>query len=310
MTKSQHHIPGTPAKPLIKSVAMTLWALASVSCGKYDIVGMFAQQSASSEERFAQSLEYNRIVGGIEIKTAGDEYGICVFTDSHTEESNHAAITSLDSLTALSLRHQDSLTAVICLGDMINGMGSWDCFQQHIAPLSGAMPFFTTAGNHDLFFGQWDEYRERFGTSTYTITVLTPGHCDLLIILDSGNATLGKSQREWLETTLQNATAIIDHDASDYRHIIVFTHTNFFKTDTKPSLSAEYALEEKYDLMDTFSRYGVELVLSGHSHRQSITTFRSVRYATLGALKDGSCATLDISSNIRIHNLNINPAEE
>lgn len=314
------------------AVALSCFA---VSCGKYDISGMFASKSASSDERFAQSVEYNKEVGNIEIKAASDEYGICVFSDAHIEAGNQAAIAHLDSLAAQCLRGwvktdegayvgDDSksasgkvnltkgvpgeFTAVISLGDMISGTGNWDCFEQHISPVSEALPFFTTAGNHELNFGQWNEYHKRFGSSTYTVTVRTPEHCDLFIILDSGDATLGKDQRAWLEATLQSATAITDNGSSNYRNIAVFTHTNFFSQSAKPGISAKYALEETYDLTDTFSRYGVNLVLTGHSHRQHEVYFRGSSYYTTAALQDGSYIVLDIGAVISIHSQNTDDA--
>lgn len=325
MIKGNRHI------NLFASVAAA--AVASclmVSCGKHDVAGMFVSPT-SPDERFAQSVEFNREIGSIEIKAADDEYGVCVFSDAHIEADNPTAITLLDSLAAMCLKGWEKenteeysnskvtssmvnltkgepgqFTAVVCLGDMINGTGNWDCFEKHISPVCLALPFFTTVGNHELFFGQWNEFYRRFGSSSFTVTVHTPKHCDLFIVLDSGSATLGENQRAWLETTLQNATAIKDNDSSDYRHIAVFTHTNFFRQSAKPDINSEYALEETYDLTDTFSRYGVELVLTGHSHKQNEAFFRGTDYYTVPALQDGCYTVLDIGNSIRIRSHGLN----
>lgn len=324
MKKSNRHID-------ICAYAAAVTSLLMVSCGKHDVAGMFVSPT-SPDERFAQSAELNKEIGSIEIMAADDEYGVCVFSDAHIDTDNQASITHLDSLSALCLNGWEKenaeesrgskvtsgtanliksepgqFTAVVCLGDMINGTGNWDCFEQHISPVCRALPFFTTAGNHELFFGQWKEYYKRFGSSSFTITVHTPKHRDLFIVLDSSSATLGKKQRDWLETTLQSATAIKNNDSGDYRHITVFTHTNFFKQSIKPDICSEYALEETYDLTDTFSRYGVKLVLTGHSHTQQEVFFRGTRYYTVEALEDGFCTILDIGGNIRIlsHNFNL-----
>ena len=71
-----------------------------------------------------------------------------------------------------------------------------------------------------------------------------------------------------------------------YRHIIVFTHTHFFKVDASQGHTSNFALEETYDLCDLFSRYGVELVLQGHDHCRDQHYFKGVQFLIVDALED------------------------
>ncbi|MBO7460272.1 MAG: hypothetical protein J6T53_05165, partial [Bacteroidales bacterium] len=106
------------------------------------------------------------------------------------------------------------------------------------------------------------------------------GFKDLYISIDSGNGTLGYDQRRWLENVLK------DKQNQGYRHIIVFTHTHFFKKDTSQGHTSNFNLEETYDLLDLFDRYDVSMVLQGHSHARDLTTFKDVVYLRVDALED------------------------
>ena len=110
---------------------------------------------------------------------------------------------------------------------------------------------------------------------------MTPsGFRDLYVALDSSSGTLGVKQREWLENLLALKSK------EDFRNIIVFTHTHFFKKDSSQGHTSNFNLEETYDLADLFARYGVDLVLQGHSHSRDITVFKGVTYLRLDAIED------------------------
>jgi len=61
---------------------------------------------------------------------------------------------------------------------------------------------FKVIGNHDIFWSGWDQFKKHFGPSVYTFT----SENARFIVLDTGNATLGKEQFDWLEEVLKNNT--------------------------------------------------------------------------------------------------------
>lgn len=255
-------------------------AVVLTSCGKnIDYMGLFMTFNESPDERFAQSMEYNNVQHGYDYYTGiPDEYKVYAMSDIHVDFSTD----NLDRYVSDYLADTVAAPFSLCLGDVINATGHWDYFAEHVKPVTDAgRTIHYVVGNHDLYFNQWPEYRSRLHTSTYWFDVQTvSGYKDLYIGLDSGNGTLGVDQRDWLESLLK------EKKNQGYRHIIVFTHTHFFKKDTSQGHTSNFNLEETYDLTDLFDRYDVSLVLQGHSHSRDLTIFKDVTYLRVDALED------------------------
>ena len=281
----------------LRSVEMTacIALLFLTSCGKnIDYLGIFMTFNDSPDERFAQSMEYNREHGYDKITGVPDEYELYVMSDIHVDNSTD----NLDRYVSDYLTDTIAAPFSLCLGDLINGTGHFDYFLEHVQPVSDAgRKIYYTAGNHDLYFDQWPEYFKRFGSSSYWFEVQTVGGFkDLYIAIESGSGTLGVDQRDWLEDLLK------DKQNQGFRHIIVFTHTHFFKKDTSQGHTSNFNMEETYDLLDLFDRYDVSLVLQGHSHSRDITTFKDVTYLRVDAMEEHSSdayyTILTIGNNI------------
>ena len=88
------------------------------------------------------------------------------------------------------------------------------------------------------------------------------GAKDLFVFLDSGNATHGRRQLDWLKQLLQQR--------DQYRHVVVNTHTCLFRTSYNYSTTpaANLPEEEYYELIDLMSRHNVSLFLMGHFHHK------------------------------------------
>ena len=258
------------------ATAFLLGLFIAGSCGKYDILGFVMSTSDDPDKRFATSIEYNAKNGYRSIRCDADEYGLFVFSDSHIKNK---ASRKLEAFSDAYVNYPGTAPAALFLGDIVDGKDGWDLFMKGIEPIYLHGNFFATAGNHDLYFGQWPEYVKRLGTSTYWFEIVCPSAGDLYISLDSASGTLGSDQREWLENLLKEKS-------SQYRHVIVFTHTHFFKRDGKQGHTSNYAMEETYDLADLFSRYGVDLVLTGHRHFRDEQVFKGVRYITTDCLEE------------------------
>lgn len=252
-------------------------ALASCSQGNLDILGMVYTKAEGADERFAQSMEYNEQHAIAPIQVASDDYKLYVMTDIHVDYTTF----NLDTFVMDYLADADAAPFCLLLGDLINSVNHYDTCMAHVNRINdGAHRCFSTLGNHDMYYDQWKIYRKFWGTSTYDFVVQTPSCRDLYICLDSGDGTIGKDQRHWLENLLR------EESGKDYRHIIVYTHTHFFKIDASQGHTSNFALEEVYELCDLFSRYGVDMVLQGHSHSRNLTVFKGVQYLRLDALED------------------------
>lgn len=251
-------------------------SLCLASCEKYYFAGMVAPAGENVDERFRQSMAFNDLHGYQTIRTFSDLYAVHVFTDSHLAGETG----NLDRFVNDYFGNNGAAPFAICLGDLVDGEKPFTEFITHTSPIEDAgRKLFITAGNHDLYWGRWKEFYNSFGSSTYWFEVVTPNAKDLYISVESGGGTLGVRQREWLEEILRTKS-------SGYRNVIVFTHTHFFMKDTSQGHTSNFALEETYDLSDLFSRYGVDLVLTGHDHYREQTVFKGVEYVIVDALEE------------------------
>lgn len=248
------------------------------SCGKYDLLGVFMTFDESPDERFAQSMQYNDVHGYDIITDVPDEYEVYAMTDVHIDNSTK----NLDAYIADYMRDTVAEKFSLCLGDLIYGKDKFDMFLDHLKPVTDAgRKVYYTVGNHDVFFNQWKDYYSRFGSSSYWFEVHTvSGFRDLFVSVESASGTLGVDQRRWLEDVLK------DKHNQGFRHIILFTHTHFFRTNSVHEHTSSFTIEETYDLADLFDRYDVSLVLQGHSHHRDLRVFKDVVYLRLDALKD------------------------
>ncbi len=248
-----------------------------VACERLDMSGMFWPSSAGNDERFAQSMAYNEEHGYKTISVAADEYKVYFASDFHIDST-----TLHTEQWVRAIQHDNECVAAISLGDMVNGREKYPYLMAAMAPLLDAsFPLFTTAGNHDIYFGEWPEYVKYWGTSTYYFTVQTPVHKDLYISLDSSDGTIGVDQLSWLRTDVKKLI-----NEGDYRHIIVFTHTHMFKPDGSQGTTGNYPMEETYELLELFDQMGIEWYVSGHRHARDIRQFRKVIYYTIDAIQE------------------------
>ena len=265
-------------------------------CKKYDVKGLLFPNGANQdiETRFAQSVEWNNSHAEIAVSVPSGDYRFYEGADIHTE-------TTTKNLTAMlnSARNDSAAAFVVLVGDLINQRGAFDVFAPALNFDGTTQKYdnhtFTVIGNHDLFFGQWYDYKRYFGTSVYTFEVVFPSGRDLFIVLDSANGTLGKSQLKWLKNILKSR--------ANYRHCIIFTHTNIFKMNL-PQGTSNMPLEESYELLDLFAKNNVTMHVSAHVHTYGADVYRDVLYVTGVALsdsdKEAGYLIFDVSEKIDI----------
>ena len=261
-----------------KHLILLTATLALASCNRLDVTGMFFSSGTHTEDRVAQWLEWNDQHPATVINGAPDQYNIYVCSDIHLEGNT-------DRISQF-LQHEyadPSGLFSIVNGDLANESGPRP-FRQLDSLLrlpSASDTCFVTIGNHDIYFDCQQYYQQYFHTSTYTVTVQTiSGAKDLFVFLDSGNATHGQRQLQWLRQLLQQR--------DQYRHVVVSTHTCLFRTSYNYSTTpaANLPEEEYYQLLDLMSDHNVSLFLMGHFHHKEEHTLGGVPYVMTDNLNE------------------------
>lgn len=260
----------------MKKLALILLLISSVSCGKLDLVNMFLPLSTDVNKRVEQSLEWNKGAGVTTLSVPEDTYRFYACSDIHLEETRPANFSSM-----IEKEKADEKAAFyLVLGDLLFGKDHMEWVSE-IMDAPGNDPGFIIAGNHDIFYGGWEQWKDLFHSSTYYFFVQTPSAKDIYIMLDSANGTLGEKQLDWLKDVLEN-------QRPGCRHCFVCVHTNFFRTDASQLPSTNFTLEETYTLTSLFSKSSVDFVLGGHDHFRDVSTYDGVTYITLDQIKDGT----------------------
>lgn len=248
-----------------------------VSCD-FDITGFFVSPSATIEERYVESMELNSSnPSDTIIEVLQENYTIYMCGDIHV-------INTADNLAQfIEIAKADSSAAFsIILGDITDQKGgmeiAYDTIQKHTTE---DFILKTIVGNHDLYFNQWEVYKELFGSGIYSFAVQTPTAKDLYIILDSGSGTLGSKQLQWFEELLSSSR-------DSYRHCFVFSHTNMWAENFSQFPSGLFSIEESAKISNILSQYSVNYYFNGHVHYRSTTTLNDVEYVTLDEMLDGS----------------------
>ncbi|MBR2492399.1 MAG: metallophosphoesterase, partial [Paludibacteraceae bacterium] len=84
----------------------------------------------------------------------------------------------------------------------------------------------------------------------------------------------------WLKTQL--------HNRNQYRYCFIITHSNLTYQGFQNGV---FTQEETVVLYDLFAKNNVNMIISGHSHRENDVTIEGVRYVTTGAIKSGEFGT-------------------
>lgn len=249
-----------------------------------DVLGMVNGSSPNVEKRFADSQAFNAISGFATVKTTSENYRVFVHTDTHITDER-------GNLEYFIHQYRNALDCpfAIHLGDLIDAQNHWE--NMHSAytdiPQNPNKPYgdtlFVMAGNHDIYFNQWEQYKKYWNTSSYYFIAETPsGKRDLFLILDSAEGTLGDNQMDWFKELLDWS------DTQDFRHKVVCSHTHLFKNDGSQGHTSNYNLEETYEFLGLLSKHHVEMYWSGHDHSREVQTINGVTYIVVDALIESS----------------------
>ena len=262
-----------------KLIPASIALLLATSCNRLDVQGMFFSSGTHTEDRVAQWLEWDDLHGQPFITGAPDNYNVYVCSDIHLTDS----VGRVQRFLQAEYADPSGLFSIIN-GDLTNESGPrpFRLLDSLLHLPTAADTCFVCIGNHDIYFDCQQYYQQYFHTSTYTVTVQTVGGArDLFIFLDSGNATHGRRQLQWLREQLQLR--------DEYRHMVVATHTCLFRTSYNYSTTpaANLPEEEYYELVDLMSRSKVSLFLMGHFHHKEEHTLGGVPYVMTDNLNEG-----------------------
>ena len=256
------------------------------ACGpdtRLDMVGMFAGTSPTIDERFEQSMAYNRQAGYATIHAPSENYHVYVCTDTHI----HKTRTRWEYF--INAYRTDMLCPVaVHLGDIIDATTDFVYVEEALlpSPATAILPcksdtLMAVCGNHDIYFKQWEKFIKTFKTSSYYFVVETPaGEKDMFVVFDSADGTVGRKQLAWLREILTWA------EKQSFRHIVACTHTNFFKRDNSQGHSSNFTQEETYTLLNLLTEHGVDMLWTGHDHSREITQVKSMTSIVVDSMKD------------------------
>ena len=243
------------------------------SCDEFEFRG-FVTSYESVNQRFEQSDEWNRVNGYTEINVEEETYTLNAMGDSHVGSTKN-----LDYFFNKSM--EENTAAVVMVGDITTGHeDDYHVFEEHLPPKDSLL-YFAVPGNHDLFFNGWKSFYSIFGPSVYYFVINTPSHSDLFICLDTGGGTLGNKQLEWFKKLLET-------ERSNYRYCTVFTHNNLFRL--RPTASTNPMVEEIRVLIDLFTKYKINMVVTGHDHLRNTAVLGNTSHIIMDALQDSNQA--------------------
>lgn len=265
---------------MVKRICLWVSLLGITSCTDLDVRGLILSTSAGVDSRFEESVRWSDEHAETVLSVPTSEYRFYVCADIHARRTAKR----FSSFLRVAQEDENSCFSLV-LGDMVTGDGSFPMVADTLSAFRRSVEapdtLFSTVGNHDLMFGQWGTYRDLLGISTYFFEVRTPLTKDLFISIDSGSGSLGLKQLKWL-------SRLLAFRRGNYRHCIIFTHVNLFKTGNAQTSSGNLPAEEVYALTELCARNEVKLLLQGHDHVRGERKFKGTTYLVLDALSDES----------------------
>lgn len=264
-----------------KEIYLVVMMAVCGGCTDSAVTGIIRGTSERANTRFEQSMTWNEAQGYSAIETK-EEYVVYACGDTHVEAPSKSFTRFV-----MDYKADPNCPFALHVGDIIDANNQFSIYfsqaaQQPEGYVAGKDTMFYALGNHDIYYGQWDEYRKYKASTTYYFFTQTQSGepLDLFICIDTAEGTLGTDALAWLKKVLEKAKG------EQWRHIVVMTHTNFFRHDRSQQFTSNLAMEETYELTYWFKKYGVEMVISGHDHYREVQDYSGVKYITLDALKD------------------------
>jgi predicted phosphodiesterase len=245
---------GLAAFPKIILLWTLLAAFFPITGCSIDFLGLFV--SSELDDRLENKDTFHFITDSDRNLSLGSEYSFLTLTDIHIEGNNAHGFERLKNCIAPSDKF------MVVTGDITQSGHRGDLERFITIAKSLGIPCYPVIGNHDIYFGNYSNWRDLIGSTSYRID-----HSNTtLFILDSANASFGTPQIDWLRNEL----------GSTKDRVFVFTHTNLF---------VDYALYvQQFTEIRERSRFisllkgRVDAVFMGHLHRRLIREAGGVKY--------------------------------
>lgn len=211
---------------------------------------------------------YDKYSDTFHFRTAGgtSSTSFLFLTDTHyasfTDGTDRSAALS-ETAIKNALQINPNISFILGAGDLIDTGGNeniWNIFFNSSKASRTALPYIVSTGNHELYVngtGQRDS--KHFGVyypgsdngcPSFNQSTSWFKHNDtLFVIMDNGKGITEYDQIKWAANVLETV---------EYKHSIFVFHT--------PVNGGDWTNQNYIDLFDT---YGVDLVLTGHTHGQS-----------------------------------------
>jgi predicted phosphodiesterase len=224
-----------------------------------DLLGLFG--STDLDKRLKERNNFRFLTDSERTRSFGDEYSFIVLSDTHIENGNAWGLEKLKVITD----SNNEIKFAVITGDITQNGAAKDIKKFIEIARSLEVPVYPVIGNHDIYFGNWTEWKNLIGSTRYKID----GTGTTLFILDSANAFFGKDQLDWLEREIKRTQG----------RVFVFSHCNL----------SMIGFDEVQQLADTRERARIISILrsrcdamfTGHLHKRSISQEGNVKYISL-----------------------------
>jgi len=241
-----------------------------------DLLGLFG--STDLDKRLIDCDNFRFLTASDRNPSFDDEYSFIVLADTHIEDGNAHGLEKLKDI----IDNNNEIKFAVIVGD-ITQYGSAKDINKFIE-IAGSLgvPCYPVIGNHDIYFGNWTEWKNLIGSSRYKIN----GGSTTLFILDTANAFFGKAQLDWLEKEIKKTQG----------RVFVFSHSNLSMigfdavqqlTDTRERARIASILRNRCDAMFT-----------GHLHKRSMSEQGNVKYISLdGYVKNRAYCLVSVKTS-------------
>ncbi len=174
---------------------------------------------------------------------------------------------------------------VVITGDFVHNSGSPEQiaeFKRITAMIDPEIPVFYTPGNHDV--GQIPDeeslrnYVNNYGRDRFSFRHKGSAFIGLNTSLIKGRlAEQEQEQYDWLVNEIRGSQGA--------QHLLLFGHYPFFKESVdEPTEYSNIDIEDRKKYLDLFNTSKVDAVFSGHSHKNSLSSYGNIQMVTSSAL--------------------------
>jgi predicted phosphodiesterase len=241
-----------------------VWGVFSLSSCDVDLLGLFG--SSDLDTRWESRNTFNFLSEADRNISLGDDYSFIVISDTHINNGNAWGLEKTKDVI------DSDVKFVVITGDITQN-GKRDDIKKFIEIAKILeVPCYPVVGNHDVYSGNWPEWKELIGSTCYRVE----GGSAALLILDSANAYFGDKQLDWLEGELKK----------DNGRVFVFSHVNLHVKDITDGQHFTNTRERAKVI--SLLQGNCDAMFMGHVHKRIVNELGGVKYITIEDHRDNS----------------------